>query len=213
MKRRDDFGKGLGMKREGLLYIVSAPSGAGKTTLLKRTGHYFPDMRFSISYTTRPPRSGERDGEDYHFISPQQFQQMVEKEAFAEWAEVLGNRYGTALDSIRESRSQGVDLILDIDSQGARQIEERFNGGVFIFILPPSLEVLKQRLKARKVDRQQVIQFRVAQARNEMKQARWYDYIIVNDRIEEAAEQLKSIIIAERCRRERVLERIGLRKV
>jgi guanylate kinase len=213
MKRRDDVGKGLGMKREGLLYIVSAPSGAGKTTLLKRVMHYFPDIRFSISYTTRPPRSGERDGEDYHFISPQQFQQMVEKEAFAEWAEVLGNRYGTALDSIRESRSQGVDLILDIDSQGASQIEERFNGGVFIFILPPSLEVLKQRLKARKVDRQQVIQFRVAQARNEMKQARWYDYIIVNDRIEEAAEQLKSIIIAERCRRERVLERIGMRKV
>ena len=201
------------MKREGLLYIVSAPSGAGKTTLLKRVMQYFPDIRFSISYTTRPPRSGERDGEDYHFISPQQFQQMVEKEAFAEWAEVLGNRYGTALDSIRESRSQGVDLILDIDSQGARQIEERFNGGVFIFILPPSLDVLKQRLKARKVDRQQVIQFRVAQARNEMKQARWYDYIIVNDRIEEATEQLKSIIIAERCRRERVLERIGMRKV
>lgn len=213
MKRRDNFGKGLGMKREGLLYIVSAPSGAGKTTLLKRVMHYFPDIRFSISYTTRPPRSGERDGEDYHFISPQQFQQMMEKEAFAEWAEVLGNRYGTALDSIRESRSQGVDLILDIDSQGARQIEERFNGGVFIFILPPSLEVLKQRLEARKVDRQQVIQFRVAQARNEMKQARWYDYIIVNDRIEEAVEQLKSIIIAERCRRERVLERIGMRKV
>lgn len=213
MKRRDNFGKGLGMKREGLLYIISAPSGAGKTTLLKRVMHYFPDIRFSISYTTRPRRSGERDGEDYHFISPQQFQQMMEKEAFAEWAEVLGNRYGTALDSIRESQSQGVDLILDIDSQGARQIEERFNGGVFIFILPPSFEVLKQRLKARKVDRQQVIQFRVAQARNEMKQARWYDYIIVNDRIEEAVEQLKSIIIAERCRRERVLERIGMRKV
>lgn len=213
MKRRDDFGKGLGMKREGLLYIVSAPSGTGKTTLLKRVMHYFPDMRFSISYTTRPPRSGERDGEDYHFISPQQFQQMVEKRAFAEWAEVLGNRYGTALDSIRESRSQGVDLILDIDSQGARQIEERFNGGVFIFILPPSLEVLKQRLKARKVDGQEVIQFRVAQARDEMKQARWYDYIIVNDRIEEAAEQLKSIIIAERCRRDRVLEWIGINKL
>ena len=201
------------MKSEGLLYIVSAPSGAGKTTLLKRVMDYFPDIRFSISYTTRPPRSGERDGEDYHFISPQQFQQMVEKGAFAEWAEVLGNRYGTALDSIRKSRSQGVDLILDIDSQGGRQIEERFDGGVFIFILPPSLEVLKQRLKARKVDGQEVIQFRLARARDEMKQARRYDYIIVNDRVEEAVEQLKSIIIAERCRRERVLERIGISKL
>ncbi|MFQ5840960.1 MAG: guanylate kinase [Thermodesulfobacteriota bacterium] len=201
------------MKREGLLYIISAPSGTGKTTLLTRVMSYFPDIRFSISYTTRPPRSGERDGEDYHFISPQQFQQMVERGAFAEWAEVLGNRYGTALDSIQESRSQGVDLILDIDSQGARQIEERFDGGVFIFILPPSVEALKQRLDARKVDGQEVIQFRMAQANDEMKQARWYDYIIVNDRIDEAAEQLKSIIIAERCRRERVLERIGMSKL
>jgi guanylate kinase len=198
------------MTNEGLLYIVSAPSGTGKTTLLKRVMDYFPDIRFSISYTTRPPRPDERDGKDYHFISPQHFQQMVEKGAFAEWAEVLGNRYGTALNSIRESRSQGVDLILDIDSQGARQMRERFDEGIFIFILPPSLKVLEQRLKARGVDEQEVIQFRVTKARGEMEQARWYNYIIVNDRVEEAAEQLKSIIIAERCRRERVLKRIDL---
>jgi guanylate kinase len=201
------------MKHEGLLYIISAPSGTGKTTLLKRVMSYFPDIRFSVSYTTRPPRSDERDGKDYHFISPQQFQQMVEEGAFAEWAEVLGNRYGTALDSIRESRLQGVDLILDIDSQGARQIGEHFNGGVFIFIFPPSLEVLRQRLNDRKVDGQEVIQFRVAQARDEIKQAKWYDYIIVNERVEEAVEQLKSIIIAERCRRERVLKRNGISKL
>jgi len=198
------------MNKEAMLYIVSAPSGAGKTTLLKRVMSYFPDIRFSISYTTRPPRSGEKDGEDYHFISAQQFQQMVQKGAFAEWAEVLGNRYGTALASIQQSRSQGVDLLLDIDSQGARQIEERFDSGIFIFILPPSLEALKQRLVARKGDGQEVIQFRMAQARDEMKQAKRYDYIIVNDRMDEAAEQLKSIIIAERCRRERVLERSGI---
>ena len=198
------------MTNEGLLYIVSAPSGTGKTTLLKRVMDYFPDIRFSISYTTRPPRPDEMDGRDYHFISPQHFQQMVEKGAFAEWAEVLGNRYGTALNSIRESRSQGVDLILDIDSQGARQMKERFDEGIFIFILPPSLKILEQRLKARGVDEQEVIQFRVTKARDEMEQARWYNYIIVNDRVEEAAEQLKSIIIAERCRRERVLKRIDL---
>lgn len=198
------------MTNEGLLYIVSAPSGTGKTTLLKRVMDYFPDIRFSISYTTRPPRPDEMDGRDYHFISPQHFQQMVEKGAFAEWAEVLGNRYGTALNSIRESRSQGVDLILDIDSQGARQMKERFDEGIFIFILPPSLKILEQRLKARGVDEQEVIQFRVTKARDEMEQARWYNYIIVNDRVEEAAEQLKSIIIAERCRRERALKRINL---
>lgn len=194
------------MGNEGLLYIVSAPSGTGKTTLLKRVMGYLPDIRFSISYTTRPPRPGERDGEHYHFVSPERFQQMVDKGAFAEWAEVFGNRYGTALDSIRESRSRGVDLILDIDSQGARQIRERFNGGVFIFILPPSLDALKQRLRARGVDGQDS---RVAKAREEMKHARWYNYIIINDRVVEAAEQLKSIIIAERCRRERFLERMS----
>jgi guanylate kinase len=198
------------MRDEGLLYIVSAPSGAGKTTLLKRVMDYFPNIKFSISYTTRPPRPGERDGKDYHFISPQRFQQMVKEKAFAEWAEVLGNRYGTPLDSIREIRSQGIDLMLDIDSQGARQIKERFNGGVFIFILPPSLEALKQRLKARGGDEQEVIEFRVSKARDEMKQAVWYNYFIINDNFEEAVEQLKSIIIAERCRRERVLKRRSL---
>ena len=198
------------MTSEGLLYIVSAPSGTGKTTLLKRVMAFFPDMRFSISYTTRPPRPGERNGEDYHFISPAQFQQMVEEGTFAEWAEVLGNRYGTPFDSIREIRSQGIDLILDIDSQGARHIKDRFDGGVFIFILPPSVEALKQRLKARGVDEDEIIQFRVAKAREEMKQAAWYNYVIVNDSVDLAAEQLKSIIIAERCRRERVLKRISL---
>jgi guanylate kinase len=198
------------MRDEGLLYIVSAPSGTGKTTLLKRVMDYFPDIKFSISYTTRPPRPGERDGKDYHFISPQRFQEMVKEKAFAEWAEVLGNRYGTPLDSIREIRSQGIDLMLDIDSQGARQIKERFNGGVFIFILPPSLEALKQRLKARGGDEQEVIEFRVAKARDEMKQAVWYNYAVINDNFEEAVEQLKSIIIAERCRRERVLKRRSL---
>jgi guanylate kinase len=198
------------MRDEGLLYIVSAPSGSGKTTLLKRVMDYFPDIKFSISYTTRPPRPGERDGKDYYFISPQRFQQMVKEKAFAEWAEVLGNRYGTPLDSIREIRSQGIDLMLDIDSQGARQIKERFNGGVFIFILPPSLEALKQRLKARGGDEQEVIEFRVSKARDEMKQAVWYNYAVINDNFEEAVEQLKSIIIAERCRWERVLKRRSL---
>lgn len=192
---------------EGLFYIISAPSGTGKTSLLKRVMDYFPDIEFSISFTTRPPRPGERDGKDYHFISAQRFQQMVKEKAFAEWAEVLGNRYGTPLDSIRKIRSQGIDLMLDIDSQGARQIKERFHGGVFIFILPPSLEALKQRLKDRGGDEQEVIEFRVAKARDEMKQAVWYNYLVVNDNFEEAVEQLKSIIVAERCRRERVLKR------
>ena len=129
---------------------------------------------------------------------------MVEGGEFAEWAEVLGNRYGTTLNTIRESRSQRIDLILDIDSQGARQIKEHLKGGVFIFILPPSVESLRDRLKARRADQQEMIQFRVSRATDEIQQATWYDYVIVNDKLEEAVEQLKSIIIAERCRRERV---------
>ena len=193
------------MQREGFLYIISAPSGTGKTTLLKRVMDYFPEMRFSVSYTTRPPRPGERDGEDYHFVSPKRFDQMVKGGEFVEWAEVLGNRYGTALDTIRESRPQGIDLILDIDSRGARQIKEHLKGGVFIFILPPSVESLRDRLKARRADQQEMIQLRVSRATDEIQQATWYDYIIVNDKLEEAVEQLRSIIIAERCRRERVL--------
>ena len=193
------------MKREGVLYVISAPSGAGKTTLCKEIIDIFPNLRHSVSYTTRAPRSGEVHGRDYFFVGQEEFSRMKEASEFAEWAEVHGNFYGTRLATLEESRSQGVDLILDIDCQGARQLKGRFEGGVYIFVLPPNFEELRRRLDNRSSDSPEVIERRIANAAGEIKEARWYDYIIVNDRFSEAVEQLKSVLIAEQCRTGRLI--------
>jgi len=143
------YGGGMGEKGEGLIFIISAPSGAGKTTLLRKVMEELSGLRFSVSYTTRPPRANERDGEDYHFISPSLFQKMVERDEFLEWAEVLENRYGTARKNMAVLKSEGIDLILDIDPQGAKQVVEQIEPTTLIYILPPSLESLKERLTKR----------------------------------------------------------------
>ena len=182
------------------MFVISAPSGTGKTTLLSRIMEELPDLRFSVSFTTRPPRSGERDGEDYHFVSHAVFQQMIERGDFLEWAEVLGNRYGTARIDLRSLASEKVDLVLDIDTQGAKRVNEQVDHAVLIFLLPPSPQVLRDRLVNRGLDSPEVIDFRLANAIREISEAHWYHYLIVNDRIEEAVERLKSVIIAERCR-------------
>jgi guanylate kinase len=191
----------MGEKGEGLIFIISAPSGAGKTTLLKKVMDELPGLRYSVSCTTRPPRGNERDGEDYHFISPSLFQKMVEQNEFLEWAEVLGNRYGTARENINILKSEGVDLILDIDTQGTKRVVEQIESAILIYILPPSLESLRERLTRRGLDAPEKIQFRLANAKRDMEEARWYHYVILNDRIEETVEKLKAIIIAERCRK------------
>ena len=185
----------------GLIFIISAPSGAGKTTLVKRVMEELSNLRFSVSYTTRPSRANEREGEDYHFVSSSLFQEMAERSEFWEWAEVLGNHYGTAQTDIHALESEGVDLILDIDTQGARKVLEKIDHPILIYILPPSLNVLYKRLINRGLDLPEMIQFRLANARRDMEEAYWYHYLVVNDRIEEAVEKLKSIIIAERCRK------------
>jgi guanylate kinase len=190
-------------KGEGLIFIISAPSGAGKTTLLKRVIEALPGLRFSVSYTTRPPRANERDGEDYHFISPSVFQKMVERNEFLEWAEVLGNRYGTARENLRLLKSEGTDLIFDIDTQGAKRVVEQIETAILIYVLPPSLESLQERLTKRGLDSPERIQFRLANAKRDMEEARWYHYVILNDRIEETVEKLKAIITAERCRKKK----------
>src|SRR6185369_584655 len=172
------------MKREGLIMIISAPSGAGKTTLCRELLKRFPTMRESISYTTRQPRNGEVEGEDYFFVSREEFQRMIAGDAFAEWAEVHGNLYGTALKTLEEARRNGNDLVLDIDCQGARQLKEQFGGGSYIFILPPSMTELRRRLESRSSDAAEVIDLRIRRAAEEIKEARWYDYIIINDRFE-----------------------------
>src|SRR5512139_3225207 len=188
-------------KGEGLIYIISAPSGAGKTTLLRRVMEELPGLRFSVSYTTRSPRANEREGDDYHFISPSLFQKMVERNEFLEWAEVLGNRYGTPRESLSLLKSEGVDLILDIDTQGAKRVVEQIEPAILIYVLPPSLESLQERLTKRGFDSPERIRFRLANAKRDMEEARWYHYVILNDRIEETEEKLKAIIMAERCRK------------
>jgi len=188
-------------KEKGLVFVISAPSGTGKTTLVRGIMEQLPDLYFSVSYTTRSPRANEREGEDYYFVSPSIFQKMVERGEFLEWAEVLGNRYGTALASVSQWASKGIDLILDIDTQGAKKVKENVDQTILIYILPPSLEALRERLVKRGLDSLEMIQLRLASARKDMKEAHWYHYLIVNERIEDAIEKLKAIIIAERCRK------------
>jgi guanylate kinase len=193
------------MKREGVLYVISAPSGAGKTTLCKEVIDIFPSLRHSVSFTTRAIRPGETDGKDYFFVSHGEFERMVAAGEFAEWAEVHGNCYGTSLRTLEECRSAGIDLLLDIDCQGARQLKERYDGGVFIFILPPNYHELRRRLESRNTDHAEVIERRLQGAAAEIRESRWYDYIIVNDQFSRAVEELKSVLVAERCRTRRVL--------
>lgn len=197
------------MKREGLILILSAPSGAGKTSLCRELFKTFPDMKESVSYTTRAPRVGEVEGEAYHFVSNEVFDSMVAEDAFAEWAEVHGNKYGTALRTLEEARKNGVDLVLDIDCQGALKLKEQFEGGVYVFIMPPSMEELRRRLEHRSSDAQEVIELRIARAAAEIKEARWYDYIIFNDNFEVACRELAAIVIAHRRKSFRMMEKVG----
>lgn len=189
------------MKRtRGLLYVVSAPSGAGKTSLCRAITDSLEDLTHSISYTTRKPRPGEIDGRDYHFVSQERFQAMIKAGDFAEWAEVHSNLYGTSRRVLDDMISKGIDIILDIDTQGAKQIKAKFNSAVFIFIMPPSLDILEERLRNRKSDHEDEIKKRMRRAREEIKDYALYDYLVVNRDFEGALTELRSVVIAERCR-------------
>jgi len=197
------------MQREGLLIVISAPSGAGKTTLCNGLVSRFPALKESVSYTTRSPRPGEQDGVDYHFVSVDYFKQMVAEDGFAEWAEVHGNFYGTAIDSLEQARQDGVDILLDIDYQGARILRDRNINGVFVFVLPPSLAELRRRLESRSSDAVDVIERRIVRATEEIREACWYDYIVVNDQLEEAQEALAAIVTAARQATARMLWQVS----
>ncbi len=203
------YEKGFGFEHEmkergvGLVFIISAPSGTGKTTLVREVMHQLPGLQFSVSFTTRLPRPDEREGEDYHFVSHLAFQKMVEKNEFLEWAEVLENRYGTPRPDLKKMELEGVDLILDIDTQGAKKVTKEISQPVLIYLLPPSLRVLRERLIHRGVDSPERVKFRLSNARRNIEEAAGYHYVIVNDRLEDALEKLKSIIVAERCRRDK----------
>ncbi|MEW6599379.1 MAG: guanylate kinase [Nitrospirota bacterium] len=191
-------------KTRGTLFVVSAPSGAGKTTLCKLLLKKNPDLKLSVSYTTRPPRKGERDNIDYTFISKARFMKMIDKGEFAEWATVHGNLYGTSIRRLKEFNRAGYDIILDIDTRGAMQIKKRYEDALYIFILPPSMEVLRKRLVNRGTDPREVIAERLDNAKKEIAYSRHYDYIVVNDKIDKAYNELESIIISSRLRTSKV---------
>jgi guanylate kinase len=191
-------------KNKGILFVVSGPSGAGKTTLYKKAISVLPHLMHSVSYTTRSPRVGEVNGRDYTFINREEFMTMIHKKEFAEWAEIHGELYGTARKRLEEIMNSGVDAILDIDVQGAMQLKEKLPGGVYIFILPPSLEILRERLEQRMVNIKEEIEKRLAVAWEEMKKYPEYDYVIVNSIFEDAFKELQSIIIANRARVEQI---------
>ncbi|MDA3904122.1 MAG: guanylate kinase [Desulfuromusa sp.] len=189
--------------REGILFVVSAPSGAGKTTLCRELIDSFSDLRQSISFATRQKRESEQDGIDYHFTDPETFQTMIAQQQLAEWAEVHGNLYGTSLETLNTAAGEGIDLLLDIDCQGAAQLKKNYQQGVFIFILPPDYTELERRLSSRGTDDKNVIQRRLKNAEQEIVQARWYDYLVINDDFQSAREKLIAIVTAERCRSRR----------
>ena len=180
--------------RQAFIFIVSAPSGAGKTTLCKAALAVFADMRYSVSFTTRAPRPGEENGRDYVFVTAPEFEAGIRAGRWAEWAQVHGNYYGTSADVLAQSLSSGCDILLDIDVQGAQQICARFPESVTIFIMPPSLEVLRQRLVSRGTDRPEVIAMRIENAEREMAQRDVYRHVIVNDDLETAITELIHII-------------------
>ncbi|MGQ9509201.1 MAG: guanylate kinase [Thermodesulfobacteriota bacterium] len=192
-------------KREGkgILFVISAPSGTGKTTLTKRLIEELPGLRFSVSYTTRSPRTNELEGKDYYFITRELFKKMVDCDEFLEWAEVLGNYYGTHRRVVDDLLRDGVDLILDIDTQGAKKVREKVKEAVLIYLLPPSLSCLEERLLKRGLDSAEQIQYRLAQAKKDMEEAFGFHYVVLNDQMEEALARLKAIVLAERCRREK----------
>ncbi len=189
--------------RKGGLFVVSAPSGAGKTTLCHEVSKLIPDLKYSISCTTRMPRAGEVNHRDYTFVTTDEFKEMIERGEFAEWAEVHGNFYGTPIKELNELRNQN-DIILDIDTQGAMQMKRRYGEGVYIFILPPSLEALEERIRKRMANSELEIKSRLKRAREEMAGYKEYEYVIINNDFSEARSELESIILSERCRRERI---------
>lgn len=190
------------------VFIVSAPSGSGKSTLLRRLLAQVSGLVFSISYTTRDPRGKERDGEDYNFVAREAFEAMMARDEFLESADVFGNYYGTHQRFLHQAEAEGADLLLDIDVQGARQLRQRIPDAVSIFILPPSRKILEERLRARGEDAEETIQKRLRGAAKEIRNCGKYDYLLVNQDLEESAATLCGIIRAERSLNKRMKDRI-----
>lgn len=183
---------------KGKLFIISGPSGSGKTTLGNHAVKNIENLKFSVSCTTRPIRKDETNGVDYIFIRENEFQDMVKCGKFAEWAEVHGNLYGTPVKNINDANKDGIDVLLDIDVQGAEQLKEKFPEAVFIFVVPPSIEVLQKRLLKRNSEKRNDIDLRLNKVKYEIAKSKGYDYIIINDDMKKAAKTIESIILFEK---------------
>ncbi len=191
------------MSNSSVIMVVSAPSGTGKTSICRSLLRDFPELRFSVSFTTRQPRKGEVEGRDYHFVSPETFRDKIQAGEFAEWEENYGHLYGTSRVVIEDVRRRGEDILLDVEPRGARSIKALYPEGVFVFVLPPDLDELRKRLWKRGDGDEETRNRRFQKAKDEIREVFWYDYIVVNDRLEPAIERVRAIYLAEKCRRER----------
>ena len=197
----------LKLSEIGHFFVVAAPSGTGKTSLVRALVNNINDLQISISYTTRPPRPGDVEGKDYYFVTPPEFSQMIENNEFLENANIYNHFYGTSREWVMKKLAAGIDVLLEIDWQGAQQVRRQFPGTILIFILPPSLDSLRQRLQNRRQDPLEVIAERMAGARQEIRHYHEFDYLVVNDKFEQALADLQHIILAERLRRHEQAQR------
>jgi len=191
------------MFSRGCLFIVSGPSGSGKTVMASAVLKSLPNLKFSVSYTTRAPRGREHDGVEYHFVSKERFESLIRGNELIEWAQVYGNYYGTEEKSIDDLLGQGLDVLLDIDVQGAATIRSKRPDAVSVFIMPPSYQVLRERLESRKLDKKYVIEQRLRISCEEITRYKDFDYLIINDELSRSTDELRAIIVSSRCRMER----------
>jgi len=193
----------------GQVHVISGPSGVGKSTIIRLIREKVPALGYSISHTSRRPRINEKDGVHYHFVDTKTFKRMIEEGAFVEWAQVYHDLYGTSIASLHSQLEQDLDLLMDLDSQGAKNIRKKIERSILIYIFPPSLAILEKRLRERATDGNDVINIRIKKAIKELNECTWYDYIIINDDLNRSVEEVSAIILSERCRKSRMLPKVA----